>query len=437
MVWRNKCNCGCKSETRMREQDLIWHPFTRYAPGQNVIPIRIDSAQGCYLYSGNRKILDAISSWWVNLHGHAHPAIVQAVHDQLQKLDHVLFAGFTHEPAQTLISLLYETLPQKFARFFFSDNGSTAVEVALKMVLQYAFNRGEKRKRIFALNNGYHGDTFGAMSVANRSIFNQAFADYLFEVEYIPAPEASNNEKIEEWLCKSLPADTLALIYEPLVQGAAGMKVQNAQLLEKILYKFKAQNAFLIADEVMTGFGRTGHLFASEACVTKPDIICLSKGLTGGFMPLGVTACTAEIFEAFESENHAFTFWHGHSYTAYPAACAAAVASLKILLGNETLIRRKKIAGMHEQYVKELAHSHTLQNARSCGTIFAAEIVSVEENSYTNSLRDRLYHEFMKRDVLIRPLGNTIYLMPPYCITDDELTRVYAVINEVCAIVAE
>src|SRR6478736_7728516 len=313
----------------------IWHPFTPLVDG--VEPLLVDSARGVNLHlKDGRKIIDAVSSWWTNIHGHCNPVIANAIAEQAKKLEHVIFAGFTHEPAIRLSENLLSILPKNQSKIFFSDNGSTAVEVALKMAIQYWHNRGIKNKtKIIAIDGSYHGDTFGSMSVGERGAFNNAFAPYLFDVDFIDFPTEQNEQKILTDFEQKLSTNQVGVfIYEPLVQGAAGMRMYSKEILEKLVSIAQQHNVICIADEVFTGFGRTGKLFASDYLNVQPDIMAISKGITGGFLPLSVTSCSEKILEAFQSADASKTFFHGHSYTANPLACAAANASFELLIGK-------------------------------------------------------------------------------------------------------
>jgi adenosylmethionine-8-amino-7-oxononanoate aminotransferase len=406
---------------QQRDLNVIWHPFT---PQKNMTPpIPIVKAKGTILYSEDgREFIDAISSWWVTLHGHAHPYIAEELYRQAQTLEQVIFAGFTHEPAISLAEKLLPLLPGNMTRIFYSDNGSTSTEVSLKMAIQFWWNKGDpKRNKIIAFNNSYHGDTFGAMSVSDRSVFTLAFADKLFEVMFIDTPTTKN---IQE-LIKTIDRDAesiAAFIYEPLVQGAGGIRMYEADLLDKLLQCMKAHNIICIADEVMTGFGRTGKLFASEYMIETPDIICLSKGLTGGTMALGVTACNQKIYDAYLSDDRLKTFFHGHSFTANPLACTAALASLHLLLQNETLNSIKRIGDLNTSFSEELQKFKYLKNIRQLGTILAFEINSGKDE-YLNNISTVITTKMLDKGVYVRPLGNTVYLMPPYCITDGEYKK--------------
>lgn len=404
----------------MRDQLVVWHPFTpqKYSP----VPVPIEKGDGAYLIDTNgKRYLDAISSWWVTVHGHAHPYIAQKLYEQALKIEQVIFAGFTHEPAVQLAERLIPILPGNFSKIFYSDNGSTSTEVALKMSLQFWWNKGiTKRKKILALRDSYHGDTFGAMSVSERSVFTRAFQDHLFEVIFI------NN--IEETDQIELPWDEIAaFIYEPLIQGAGGMKFYSKESLNKFLSTCKSHNVICIADEVMTGFGRTGKMFASEYCELKPDIICLSKGLTGGSLPLGVTACTDEIHQAFVDEDKLKTFFHGHSFTANPLACAAALASLDLFQKNQTLEHISQIGEWHSKYRNILMNSEitpSIKNFRHLGTIVAFEWED-PKSSYLNNISAGVTTSMLKEGIFLRPLGNTVYIMPIYCIQEEEIAIIY------------
>ena len=417
---------------RLSESDkkLIWHPFTPLAGGPD--PIFIESASGVYLHtSDGRKIIDAVSSWWVNLHGHSNPFLADAIAGQAKKLEHVIFAGFTHEPAIRLAENLLSILPENQARIFFSDNGSTAVEVALKMAFQFWYNQDKPKNKVVAIRGAYHGDTFGSMSVGDRGIFTEPFHKHLFETHFIDFPEAGKEDAaVEEFKKIIRQPDVGAFIYEPLIQAAAGMRMYSAEVLETLLREARAHNVVCIADEVFTGFGRTGKLFASEYCQTKPDIIAVSKGITGGALPLGVTSCSAEILEAYRSEDFLKTFFHGHSYTANPLACAAANASFTLLMKDECTAARTRIASAHEQFKRKVqSHSKVLE-VRTLGTILAIELKTEEGSSYSNALRKKIYEFFLHRDILLRPLGNVLYMVPPYVIGDDQLRTVYDSIEE-------
>ncbi len=409
----------------------IWHPFTPLVGGTE--PLLVESAEGVYLHlADGRKIIDAVSSWWVNLHGHSHPVIAQAIFEQAKKLEHVIFAGFTHEPAIRLAENLLSILPKNQSKIFFSDNGSTAVEVALKMAIQHWHNQGIKNKtKIIAFEGAYHGDTFGAMSVGERGAFTDAFAPYLFNVEFIDFPTEENKEKILKDFEGRLATNQVGIfIYEPLVQGVAGMRMYSPSILEKLISIAQQHDIICIADEVFTGFGRTGKLFASNYLNVQPDMVAVSKGITGGFMALGVTSCSQKIVEAFQSAEASKTFFHGHSYTANPLACAAANASFDLLLGEECQQSIQRISESHLSFISNNKNHKAIKNIRSLGTILALELQTQEDTSYFNETRKKIYPFFLNRNILLRPLGNVIYMLPPYVITNEELNVVYNAINE-------
>ena len=409
-----------------RDRQVIWHPYTPMKAWPEAIAIV--RGEGVHLIDeeGNSYI-DAISSWWVNIHGHSHPYIAQKVSEQLLVLEHCIFAGFTHEPAVRLAERLLEILPKGMEKIFYSDNGSTAVEVAIKMALQYWNNKGIKKKKLVALENAYHGDTFGAMAVSARSVFTEAFTEFLFEVEFIPSPGTEESIAALETILQK--GDVAAFIAEPLVQGSAGMLMYDAATLETYFSLCRQYDTLIIADEVMTGFGRTGPLFACNHINTTPDMVCLSKGLTGGSMPLGVTACTQQIFDAFYEDDRKKMLYHGHSFTANPTICAAALASLDLLLKDSCTENRKRIAGQHTAFGETIKNDSTIAAIRQTGTILAIEL-KTDTPSYHSGLRDIMYRFFLEKKIVMRPLGNIIYLIPPYCITNNELAYIYQSIKE-------
>ncbi len=410
-----------------RDKEFVWHPFTQMKTAQS--PIVITSGKGALLFDeyGNEYI-DAVSSWWVNVHGHAHPYIAKMVNKQLQTLEHAIFAGFSHPWAIELSERVIGLLPSSQAKVFFSDNGSTAVEVAIKMAIQYWWNLGQPRNKIVAFNDAYHGDTFGAMAVGERGIFNKPFHQMMFEVRNI---DHSSKSVIEEFKQILLEEDIAAFIFEPLVQGAGGMLMYDEKVLDQLIEIAQANNVICIADEVMTGFWRTGKMFASNYLKSEPDIFCLSKALTGGTMPLSLTTCNSKIYEAFLSEDKLKTFFHGHSYTANPTACAAALASLDLFEKEETLNNIERINQRHKGFIKKLKDSGLpVSNIRLRGTIVAFDVIA-NSDGYLSNIRDFLYDEFIKRNVLLRPLGNTVYILPPYVISDEQLYKVYTAIFDV------
>lgn len=412
-----------------RDQQVIWHPYTQMqtAPA----PIGIVRGEGACLFdeAGN-SYLDATSSWWVNIHGHANPHIAQRLAAQALQLQHCIFAGYTHPGAVELAERLLPILPGRQRRVFYSDNGSTAVEVALKMALQYWDNKGARKQNILAFKNAYHGDTFGAMSVSGRSVFTAPFDDLLFDVHFIDTPTRENVPALKAAIEGLGPGTIAAFIFEPLLQGAGGMLMYEAAALDQLLQYCKQQQILLIADEILTGFGRTGKNFAMENVTTAPDMICLSKGLTGGSMALGITTCTAEIYEAFLSDSKLKTLFHGHSFTANSLACSVALASLDLFLQPECMQQRERIHAQHRQFIQQLAAFKTVKHIRLLGTILAFEIVTPGQDTYTNQLADELHRFFRAKRIMLRPLGNTLYILPPYCITNEELGKVYESILE-------
>jgi adenosylmethionine-8-amino-7-oxononanoate aminotransferase len=391
----------------------IWHPFTQHGLGEP-IPL-VERAEGAALYTADgRRIVDAISSWWVTTHGHCHPRIMQAIRRQTERLDQLIFAGWTHEPAEEVAAGLRAIMPPSLTRVFFSDSGSTAVEVALKMALGFFANRGEDRHRIVVMEHSYHGDTIGAMSVGARGVFNAAYAPLLFDVARVPFP-AEDPQATLDALERECAAGAAAFIVEPLVLGAGGMLIYPPELF--------------IADEVMTGWGRTGTLLACEQAGVVPDLLCLSKGLTGGALPLAVTMASEPIWEAHHSQDRAKTFFHSSSYTANPIACAAAAANLAIWREEPVIERVQALTGRIENRLKALAGHSAVSNPRQCGTIAALEL-GAGEGSYLSDLGPRLLARFREVNLLLRPLGNTVYAMPPYCIEDSDLDAIWSAIAE-------
>ncbi len=411
-----------------RDNNVIWHPYTQMKTAP--LPVPIVRGEGALLFSEDgRTYIDAVASWWVNLHGHAHPYIAGKVAEQLQTLEHVIFAGFTHTAAVTFAERLVEILPQGQQRIFYSDNGSTAVEVALKMAIQYWENVGSPKKKIIAFRDSYHGDTFGAMSVSSRSAFTAPFWSYLFEVHFIDVPVSGKEEEtVEQLRTLAQAGDIAAFIFEPLVLGTAGMVMYTPDVLDQLLQLCEKHEILTVADEVMTGFGRTGRTFACHYLQHQPDMVTLSKGLTGGTMALGVTSCSDRIYQAFLHDDKSKTFFHGHSYTANPVACSAGLASLDLLLQQETQANIARICKSHVQFAQQLRHLSNIKEIRQQGTILAIEFEANGGTSYFSSLRDALYNFALEQGVLLRPLGNIIYILPPYCITAEQLARVYETI---------
>jgi adenosylmethionine-8-amino-7-oxononanoate aminotransferase len=420
----------------------IWHPFSNAA--LDPPPIFVERAEGVWLHTRDgRKIIDAVSSWWVNIHGHANPRIAAAIAEQARRLEHVILAGFTQEPAEQLAARLRRWVPAELTHLFFSDDGSTAVEVALKMAVQHFSNlgRGEKRE-IVALANGYHGDTAGAMSVSDDSPFTDAFQSMLYPVHRVHSaycyrcPMGLKRETCHIECAGQLEAllaqrgdQIAAVIAEPLLQGAGGMIVHPVEFLRTVRELCSRHDVLLIADEVLTGFGRTGKMFACDLAGVVPDLMCLSKGITGGFLPMGATLCTDHVEAAFRSENRMHTFYHGHSYTGNALACAAANASLQIFDDEPVFDRIAQIARIHAERLAQLRELHQVGDARQIGTIGAIEL-RTEDAGYLSAMGPKLYRFFLDRGVLLRPLGNVVYVLPPYVISASELHQVYDTILE-------
>ncbi len=410
-----------------RDLKVLWHPYTQMKTMD--LPVVITRGEGVWLYDENdNKYLDAISSWWVNSHGHAHPHIAEKVAEQVKKLEHVIFAGFTHPGAVELAERLIEKLPDNQNHIFYSDNGSTAVEVALKMAIQYWDNRGEQRNKIISFDNAYHGDTFGAMAVSGRGAFVRPFESMLFDVIFIEPPKEGKEDvslaQLEE-VIREKGSQIASFIYEPLIQGAAGMNMHSAKGLEALIQECQKNQIICIADEVMTGFGRTGKFFASDHLSVDPDIVCMSKGITGGTMALGATSCSSPIYDAFLSDDKSKTLFHGHSYTGNPVACAAANASMDIFDEESTWKNINRIGAQHNEFASKLRDFDNVDDIRQVGTIVAFDLKTGGETSYFNQDRDRIYNFFMDKKILLRPLGNVIYILPPLCITEAELNQVY------------
>ncbi|MDM7956465.1 adenosylmethionine--8-amino-7-oxononanoate transaminase [Blastomonas sp.] len=406
----------------------VWHPFTQHGLGED-IPL-IARGQGAVLHGADgRQWIDAISSWWVTTHGHAHPRIMAAIREQSEKLDQIIFAGWTHEPAETLARGLIAITPEPLTRVFFSDSGSTAVEVALKMALGYWHNRKADRQKIIVMEHSYHGDTIGAMSVGARGVFNKPYAPLLFDVTSIPFPATGAEQATLDALEVACRDQAAAFIVEPLVLGAGGMLMYSAKVLAEMAAICARHGVLFIADEVMTGWGRTGTMLACEQAGVIPDILCLSKGLTGGSVPLAVTLAREEIFMAHWSEDRADCFFHSSSYTANPIACAAAKANLQIWADEPVQHRIDTLAALQSAELQAIARHPLVASTRQCGTIAAFDLVA-EAGGYLSNWAVHLAGFGKANGVLIRPLGNTVYVMPPYCTTPEQLRAVYAVVRE-------
>jgi adenosylmethionine-8-amino-7-oxononanoate aminotransferase len=408
------------------DERFVWHPYTQHGLFPRATPIV--RGEGAYLVDAEgKRLLDAVSSWWVNLHGHAHPHIADAVAHQARTLEQVIFAGFTHEPAARLAAELAGILPAGLERVFFSDDGSTAVEVALRIALQSWRNRGERRTLVAALENAYHGDTFGAMSASARGVFTAAFDEHLFEVARLPDPTEGDTLAALDALIDARGGELAGVIVEPLLLAAGGMRMYGEDVLRGIRERTRAAGIPLIADEVATGFGRTGPLFACERAGVAPDLVCLSKGVTGGFMPLGVTVATAELFETFRSRDREMTFFHGHSFTGNPLACAAARASLELTLDPACAFRRAAIEAAHREGLARVASHPLVRRPRVLGTVAAFDLEAGA--GYLSPVGAELAAFARDAGVLLRPLGNVVYLLPPYCVTPDEIRGVYGVVE--------
>lgn len=419
-----------KRNTSLKQRDKkhLWHPLTQHQTYPNAIAIT--KAKDCTLYDeeGNSYI-DGIASWYTCMYGHCNEFITSRVYDQMKTLDHVVFTGFTHKPAVKLSEALISILPNNQEKLFFSDNGSTSVDIAIKMALQYYFNKGDKRKTIIAFENGFHGDTFGAMSVSGLSIYNGSFEDFFIDVKRIPTPNSKNIEQVKQQLTTILSKEKVAaFIYEPLVQGAASMTMHEPQHLNELL-KIVYQHAIIsIADEVMTGFGKTGRFFASDYLDEKPDIICLSKALTAGLVPMAITSCSKKIYDAFLSDDISKGFFHGHTYSANPVACSAALAGIELLQTPAMQNNIVRITKSHKKFDIAIKNHPKIKSTRQLGVIYALDL-DVEMERYGN-LRNTLFNFFMTEGVFLRPLGNTIYILPPFIISNEELETIYTTIKK-------
>ena len=412
-----------------RSKASVWHPFTQMKIADG--PIGVVKGEGSYLYTEDgKKFIDAISSWWTCIHGHAHPYITDKIRAQAANLEHVMFAGFTHEPAVQLAENLLSILPKNQAKIFYSDNGSTAVEVGLKMAFQYWKNLGKEKTKVIAFQDSYHGDTFGAMSVGSRSAFTEAFFPFLFDVEFVESPARDASLSLSQIKALVEEGEVAAIVFEPLVQGAGGMLMYSAEILDEILSLCQQHQVLSIADEVMTGFYRTGACFASNETKLAPDIMCLSKGLTGGVMAMGVTSCTQAIYDAFLADHFMEkTFFHGHSFTANPIACAAANASFDLLQKDACQEALTRIHQSHVAFVERIKDNPNIALPRVKGTILALDVKSDAATNYANAVRDEINHFFLDRGILLRPLGNTLYVLPPYCISEADLDYIYNTIE--------
>ncbi|MEL6812352.1 MAG: adenosylmethionine--8-amino-7-oxononanoate transaminase [Bacteroidota bacterium] len=413
---------------QQRDHKHIWHPLTQHQT--SAPPLGIVKAKGASFWDEQGKeYIDGIASWYTAIYGHCNDDIIAAVSEQMRELDLVVFTGFTHEPAVRLSERLMEILPVNQQKIFFNDNGSTAVEAGIKMALQYHFNKGEKRNTLIAFEEGFHGDTFGAMSASGLSVYNGPFEDFFLKVERIPTPQPDNLEEVLAQLKKLISNhECAAFVYEPLVQGAAGMKFHTSEGLDAILGLCKEHDILCVADEVMTGFGKTGRHFASLHMQTQPDIICLSKALTAGMVPMSITSCTQEVFDGFLDEDIAKGFFHAHTYSANPLGCAAALAGIELLTSEKMQANIHRISASHQQFLERIRQHPKVASVRSIGVIFALDL-NIAMERY-GDLRNHLFRHFMESGVFLRPLGNIIYILPPYVITDKELETIYKAIED-------
>ena len=417
----------------MEKKSPVWHPFTQHALFPDFL--KIERADGVYLYTTDgQRIIDAISSWWVITHGHCHPRLKQAAKDQIERLDQVIFAGYTHEPAERVATALVDLTPDGLDYVFFSDSGSTAVEVGIKMALGYWHHLGAERDRVIVMEHSYHGDTIGTMSVGERGVFNKPYNPLLFSVDAIPFPEDGKAQVTLDALeakCRE-KSDVAAFIVEPLVLGAGGMLMYSPHTLQEMKRICEKYDVLFVADEVMTGWGRTGTLFACDQADVVPDIACYSKGITGGFLPLAVTMCSARIFAAHYSPDRSKTFYHSSSYTANPIACAVGAENLDMWQQGDVLNQVQATVAMQSKKLAQMADNESFINVRQTGTIAAMDVV-VPDSGYLSEIGTQLYLRFQKSGILLRPLGNTIYVLPPYCMSEEDFDTVYGVIADTVA----
>ncbi|MBG6110858.1 adenosylmethionine-8-amino-7-oxononanoate aminotransferase [Flavobacterium sp. CG_9.10] len=418
-----------------RDSQYLWHPYTQHKTA--ALPIAIKKGKGALLWDENDKeYIDAIASWWVNPYGHSNKFIADAIYKQLTTLEHVLFGGFTHEPAVILAEKLIEILPENQQKIFFSDNGSTAVEVAIKVSLQYFFNKGEKKTTIIAFENAFHGDTFAAMAASGISFYTQAFQGMFIDVVRIPVPVKGMEQESYDTLQSVIKNNNCAgFIFEPLVQGAAGMVMYEPEALDELIRICQENNVLTIADEVMTGFGKTGKTFAMDYLNENPDMMCLSKALTGGTIPMAITTFTQDLFDAFYDDDINKALFHGHTFTANPTGCAAALASLALLQSDEMQENISGVNKSHLAFQKRIEKHPKVTTTRVLGVIFALEIKTESAASYYGTLRNKLYDFFIENGVILRPVGNIVYILPPYVITDEQLQKVYQVVEKALDIV--
>jgi adenosylmethionine-8-amino-7-oxononanoate aminotransferase len=418
-----------------RDSQHLWHPYTQHKTA--ALPIAITKGKGALLWDDNNKeYIDAIASWWVNPYGHSNKFISDAIYKQLTTLEHVLFGGFTHEPAVVLAEKLIAILPNNQNKIFFSDNGSTAVELAIKVALQFFYNKGQKKTTIVAFENAFHGDTFAAMAASGISFYTQAFQGMFIDVIRIPVPVKGQEQASFDALQNAIKSNNCAgFIFEPLVQGAAGMVMYPPEALEELIRICKQNQVLTIADEVMTGFGKTGRNFACDFLREQPDMMCLSKALTGGTIPMAITTFTQDVFDAFYDLDINKALFHGHTFTANPTGCAAALASLELLQSQEMQANLSRINTSHLEFEKHICTHPKVTTTRVLGVIFALEIKTESTASYYGALRNKLYDFFIENGVVLRPVGNIVYILPPYVITDEQLQKVYNVVENALEII--
>ena len=421
----------------LTERDKLynWHPYTQHKTAKE-FPAIVKGKDALLWDENNKEYIDAIASWWVNPFGHSNTVIADAIYKQLTTLEHVLFGGFTHEPAVLLAEKLMEILPSNQKKLFYSDNGSTSVEVAIKVAMQYFYNQNSKRNKIIAFEDAFHGDTFAAMAASGISFFTEAFQGSLLQVDRIPVPTKGNEEKTIQALEELVQTNEYAaFIFEPLVQGAAGMVMYSPEILDKLMAICKQNNVFTIADEVMTGFGKTGKTFASDYLTQNPDMMCLSKALTGGTIPMAITTFSQEIFDGFYDEDTNKALFHGHTFTANPTGCAAALASIELLQTEEIQTSIARINQSHLNFESAIKNHPKVKATRVLGVIFALEIITENQESYYGTLRNKLYDFFIENGVILRPVGNIVYILPPYIISQNQLEKVYQTIEKALELV--
>ena len=421
----------------LTERDKLynWHPYTQHKTAKE-FPAIVKGKDALLWDENNKEYIDAIASWWVNPFGHSNTVIADAIYKQLTTLEHVLFGGFTHEPAVLLAEKLMEILPSNQKKLFYSDNGSTSVEVAIKVAMQYFYNQNSKRTKIIAFEDAFHGDTFAAMAASGISFFTEAFQGSLLQVDRIPVPTKGNEENTIQALEELLQTNEYAaFIFEPLVQGAAGMVMYSPEILDKLMAICKQNNVFTIADEVMTGFGKTGKTFASDYLTQNPDMMCLSKALTGGTIPMAITTFSQDIFDGFYDDDTNKALFHGHTFTANPTGCAAALASIELLQTEEIQTSIARINQSHLNFESAIKNHPKVKTTRVLGVIFALEIITENQESYYGTLRNKLYDFFIENGVILRPVGNIVYILPPYIISQNQLEKVYQTIEKALELV--